>query len=295
MLGDWDTQLPERLHMPASWLEDGADKQDSEAPPPLPSSPINHRIKNDATALRLEIAPGDLDWDTLRGLFEDLNDAVTDLKDFGNLDNQAPMLTKGVERFLLRLPTDLDALDQVRFGTGVQALSLQFSRERAVLEDVAPEKVGHFEAALMRASLIAANLPLWQQFRKDESGTEPVFAARQEDIEAIFEHAAQALESDPDHFDPSLFERIREYLDDATMVGYLASKDLLLSIAHRTFVLSRDLTRNTVSEARKLAIKGIAGALLAHLAAPLLQLAGVLPVELAWLARWIEYLPKLLG
>ncbi len=299
LLGDANTILPSRLPMPASWLSPSTEPQDT-ALPALPASPIGHTVGSDANTLSLDVpqlAPpklGEIDQQTLEGLFEDLQDAVDDLQNFGNLDNQAPMLSKGVERFLKRLPTSINQLDQIRFGTGVQALSLQFTREKPILEDIAPEKLGHLEAALLRASLISANLPLWQEFRQAEAETEPVFEAKREDIEAIFEHAADALESDPDHFDPSLFQRIREYLDDATMVGYLASKDLLLSIAHKTFVLARDLSKDTISEGRKLIIKGIAGALLAHLAGPLLQLAGLLPGELAWLAHWITYLPKIL-
>jgi hypothetical protein len=291
MRGDHNTKLPARLEMPEAWKE----RDQSTAPEPIvPAAPVGHAVESSGNSLSLGTPSNDLDETALGGLFEDLRDAVDDLHEFGNLDNQCPMLSKGVERFLKRLPETIEQLDQVRFGTSVQALSLQFKHERPVLEEVAPEKLGHLEATLMRANLIAANLPLWLAFKKQEEETEPVFAARQDDIEAIFEHAAEALESDPEHFDPSLFERIREYLDDATMVSYLASKDLLVGIAHKTFVLARDLAKDTVSEARKMTIKGIAGALLAHLAGPLLKLAGILPNELAWLAQWIEYLPKIL-
>ncbi len=293
MLGNADTKLPSRLPLPDAWKAVAPAEQTGA--PGLPNSPVGHQVDAGATGLSLGLQPNELDESTLDGLFQDLHGAVEDLKNFGNLDNQSPLLVKGVERFLLRLPTSLTELDQVRFGAGTQALSIQFSRERPVLEEVAPEKIGHLEAALMHANLIAANLPIWLEFKKDEAETEPVFEARQEDIEAILEHAAEALESDPEHFDPSLFERIREYLDDATMVSYLASKDLLLNIAHKTFSMAQELTSGVISEQRKQLVKNIATALNVQLGAILLDLAGLLPNQLRWLVEWLEYLPKLLG
>ncbi len=291
MKGDKHTVLRKALDPPAEWL---LEEPVENLAPSLPASPIAHNVDVVAGKYELGHVQADLDQITLEGLFEDLRDAVEDIKEFGNLDNQSPMLVRGVDRFLKRLPDDMDSLDQVRFGAGVQALSIQFDREKSLLEEIAPEKIGHLEAALMRANLIAQHLPIWIEFRKDEAETEPVFEARQEDIEAILEHAAEALESDPEHFDPSLFKRIREYLDDATMVGYLASKDLLLNIAHTTFSLASDLAKDTLDAQRKQVVKNIATALNVQLGAILLDLAGILPKQLRWLVEWLEYLPKLL-
>ncbi|MGH1414706.1 MAG: pentapeptide repeat-containing protein [Pelagimonas sp.] len=143
LLGDANTILPSRLPIPASWLSPSTEPPDT-ALPALPASPIGHTVGSDANTLSLDtpqLAPpklGEIDQQTLEGLFEDLHDAVDDLQNFGNLDNQAPMLSKGVERFLKRLPKSIDQLDQIRFGTGVQALSLQFTREKPILEDIAP-------------------------------------------------------------------------------------------------------------------------------------------------------------
>ena len=310
MIGDSGTILPDHLTRPAHWktLEGrlngkriGPEEQvQSDTPskpvePTLPKVPTGNLVELKKSTLVLGADSPVPERADLESIYEDLREAAQDLRDLGNLSNQSPMLAKGIERFLKRIPSEFVEIEQVRFGAGLQALRLQFDRETDALNDIAPDKVGHIEAVLMYSDLIAARLPEWKTFLDEEEDDKAVFEARQEDVEAILEHAAEALESDPEHFDPSLFERIREYLDDATLVGYLAAKNVLLNIAHKTFTLSRDLIKDTVTETRKLAIKAIAGALLVQLGTVLGNMAKVLPKELFWLSDWLEYLPKLLA
>ncbi|MGD1884773.1 MAG: hypothetical protein ACFB11_21110 [Paracoccaceae bacterium] len=248
------------------------------------------------TAQRLSLGPGDPvpEREELAQIYEDLREAVRDLRDLGNLSNQSPLLARGIERFLGRIPPEYTDLEQVRFGIGLQALRLQFEPERSTLQDVAPDKVGHIEAVLLYSDLIAARLPEWRDFLEEEEDNEAVIEVHRETTEQILDDAAKALAKDPRHFDVSLFERIREYLDDATTTAYLASKDLLLAIAHKTFTLARELIKDTASAQRKQAIKNIATALNVQLGAVLLELAGLLPHQLKWLVAWLNYLPKLL-
>ncbi len=73
------------------------------------------------------------------------------------------------------------------------------------------------------------------------------------------------MENDPAHFDAALSERLTEYLNTATTEAYLAGVALLNDIAFTTFQEVSRFIRDTGSEARKFAIKGLAGSVVASL------------------------------
>lgn len=307
VLGDSQTILPIGISRPKHWpvflipaepRTDNASSSPERArvnTPRLPESPQGSGVglsKSNKLALgHNDIPPKNR---ALIGLYTDLREMMSDVRSLGDLDNVAPILGRSLARFIDRAPISFDDLEQHRFGASTAALHMQFDAERPKLENKADIHVGHIAALLHHADLITARLPDWQSFLAEEEDTKEAFLAREEDSTAILETAAEALRTSPETFDISLFERIREYLDDKTIEGYLASKELLLSIAHKVFTLAGELVKDTASETRKLAIKGLAAGLLASLGAPLLKLAGVLPKQLDWLTKWLEYLPSLL-
>lgn len=310
MDGDTGAILPDGLWPPATWpdwqdqppaADDASPRRSTfqwsyaEAEPALPARPAGNAVALSGTRMTLAADDPVPPRSDIEAIFGDLREAAEDLHDIGNLSNQSPMLAKGIERFLRRIPARFADLEQVRFGVALQALHLQYAPEKPFLEQSAVEKTGFIDALLMQADLIVARLPDWQAFLAEEQDEAAQIEARLDDAEAILEHAAEALAGDPAHFDASLFERIREYLEDKTIEAYLASKNLLLNIAHRTFTLARELLDDTLGETRKQIIKNVARALQVQLGAVLLDLAGLLPAELTWLVNWLTYLPKLLG
>ena len=103
------------------------------------------------------------------------------------------------------------------------------------------------------------------------------------------------MENDPSHFDAALSERLTEYLNTATTEAYLAGVALLNDIAFTIFREVSRLIRDTGSEARKFAIKGLAGGVVTGLGSSLAKLAGIVPAELEWVLPWLQYIPTILG
>jgi len=101
--------------------------------------------------------------------------------------------------------------------------------------------------------------------------------------------------ADPAHFAQTLPARIAEYFNTKTIEAYLAATTLLNDVAHITFRALREVVRDTASEARKLAVKGLAGSVVTGIGSVLAKLAGIVPAELEWVLPWLKYVPKLLG
>lgn len=293
MIGDRWTLIPDDLTRPAHWMESEAPAL--ETAPSLPSKPAHQRVElNSDEKLAVESTHSAPNRSDLETLYDDLRHSIEDLQQSGGLGNLSPLLSKGCDRFFKSLPESFTDLDDVRFAVGAETLRLRVEAERGMLAREAPEKIGHLDAVLYTADLIKARLPGWIAFLQEEAEVKPIFEARTEEAVSILEDAAEGLSHDPERFDTSLFDRIREYLDSKTMEGYLAAKDLLVAIAYRTFSLVLSLSKDVLSEQRTLAIQGIAAALNVQLGATLFKLAGMLPKELDWIVRWQEYLPKVI-
>lgn len=291
MDGDTGVILPKGWKHPAHWP-----KWETKAPPTLPKDQkAGDKIDLSQDRLTLGIDPAPPLRSDLESIFDDIRHSATDLKSLGNIGNMSQVFASALDRFLATLPENYIDLEQVRFAVGAKSLRLRFESEKVDLEQTAPEKIGHIKAILYAADLLVARLPEWRAFLAEETSEYEIIAADPEAAEAILSEAAEQLENAPETFDTSLFRRIREYLDTKSIEGYLAGQALLTNIAHKTFVMVTSLVKETVSEARKLTIIGIAIALNTHLGAILKRLTELLPKELEWLANWLEYLPKFLG
>ncbi|MEM7269150.1 MAG: hypothetical protein AAF401_07845 [Pseudomonadota bacterium] len=292
--------MPDGMAHPEHWPAYVADEakpvsEPQSGPPAVPSDPApgdavgekDGRIEFEGVA-----AP---DRSELASVFDDLRADVLDLQGVGNLSNTSPIFAKSLDRFLETIPEAFEDLEQVRFGVAAQKMQIIFAAASKDLADSAPDKIGHVEAVLYSADLLKARLPEWAKFLSETEDSREIAAEKADELSDIAREAAEKMDEAPDSFAPAIAERLREYLEGGTTEGLLANKAILINIAHWIFTASRDLAKDTVSEVRKKVISGLVTAFVAQLGTIVLRLAGVLPNELPWIVRWLDYLPKLLG
>ncbi|NDK34373.1 hypothetical protein GXP64_05695 [Rhodovulum sulfidophilum] len=296
MLGDTGTILPEGLHHPANWPDPEPPQVSiaGNAPPPLPEGVAPKDVaEQDGRLFLVNIAPPPRsDLETIHG---DLREDLAALLASGAFDNISKGLGTALSRYAGIVDCAYADLDQVRFGVQTKALRLKLETHRQDLSDAAPEKTGDLEAALLSAELIAARLPDWQTFLKETADERSPVAEHEKEITEAIESAAEEMREDPAHFAPALPERVSEYLNTATIEGYLAATALLNDLAFVAMAELRRLVRDTGSEARKLAVKGLALSVVTGLGATLTKLAGILPAEFDWVLPWLRYIPTLFG
>ncbi|WP_201150789.1 hypothetical protein [Rhodovulum sulfidophilum] len=294
MRGDTGTILPEGLHHPAHWPDPEPPQVSIEgnAPPPLPEGAAPSDIaEQDGRLFLVNIAPPPRsDLETIHG---DLREDLAALLASGAFDNISKGLGTALSRYAGIVDCAYADLNQVRFGVQTQALRLQLETHRQDLSDAAPEKTGDLEAALLSAELIAARLPDWQTFLKETADERSPVAEHEKEITEAIENAAERMREDPAHFATALPERVSEYLNTATIEGYLAATALLNDLAFVAMAELRRLVRDTGSEARKLAVKGLAFSVVTGLGATLTKLAGIMPAEFDWVLPWLRYIPTL--
>lgn len=230
----------------------------------------------------------------LEVIHSDLREDVLTLNASGAFGNISKVFDTMFRRFVGICDTDYADLDQVRFGVHATALRKRFDSQRPEIAEIAPEKIGDLEAILLSAELLAARLPVWRDFLAETHDTRAAVEEKTDETDAALAGAAEAIEADPAHFDAPLAARLREYWETKTTEAYLAAIRLLNDTA---FVVAREVqkfAKDTQTEARKLAVKGMAGALVGGLGSILGKLAGIVPAELDWLLPWLEYIPTLL-
>lgn len=294
--GDTGTILPERLHYPAHWPDPKPPQVsiDGNAPPPLPAGTAPSDIEEqDGRLVLVNISPPPRsDLETIHG---DLREDLAALLSSGAFDNISRGLGTALSRYAGIVDCAYADLDQIRFGVQTKALRLKLDASRQDLSEAAPEKTGDLDAALLSAELIAARLPDWQAFLKETAEDRAPVAAHEDEIAEAIEGAAERMKEDPTHFAPALPERLSEYVNTATIEGYLAATTLLNDLTFVTMTELRRLVRDTGSEARELAIKGLALGVVTGLGATLSKLAGILPAEFDWILPWLRYIPTLFG
>ncbi|MBL3595527.1 pentapeptide repeat-containing protein [Rhodovulum sulfidophilum] len=295
--GDTGTILPNGLYHPTHWRDPEPTEDTTffyDAPPSIPNNTASKNIsEKDGRLFLVNIAPPPRsDLETIHG---DLREDLAALLASGAFDNISKGLGTALSRYAGIVDCAYADLDQVRFGVQTRALRLKLETHRQDLSDAAPEKTGDLEAALLSAELIAARLPDWQTFLKETADERSPVAEHEKEITEAIENAAEEMREDPAHFAPALPERVSEYLNTATIEGYLAATALLNDLAFVAMAELRRLVRDTGSEARKLAVKGLALNVVAGLGATLTKLAGILPAEFDWVLPWLRYIPTLFG
>ncbi|MEO1600773.1 MAG: pentapeptide repeat-containing protein, partial [Pseudomonadota bacterium] len=284
MRGDRWTKVPTNLKNP--WLND-------DSPPALAvSRDPGTDVAEDNGRLELvsATAPDRADLATIYG---DLREDIGTLGGAGSFSNISPSFEVVFRRFVDITSAPYEQLDQIRFGVQSTSLRLRFDAERSELEAVAPEKIGALEAALLSAELLTARLPEWQAFLSETAEERPALEDQSEIVSAALAEAEEAMEKDPDHFDPQLPEWLEEYRTTQIGQSLMAGVAILKNAAFTTFKLVRDMASETMSEARKLAVKGLATTFVGALGAALGKLAGVVPAELHWTLAWLKYIPTI--
>ena len=299
MRGDTGVKLPDGMKHPADWPDwredrDAAPVDGVAAPPVLPAnSPKGDKLAE--INGRITIAAGGApERDDLASLFSDLRDDVADLKNHGNLANYSTVFERALNRFLETVPDAYEDLEQVRFAVAAEKMSLIFASSKDDIATASPEKIGYFEAVFFAADLLKERLPDWRAFLAENAHAQDAIAANEDAFAEVAIDAVEGLRSAPETFDQVLAERVQEYTEGHSIEGRLAAKSLIVKIAYWVFSEARKLSKDLVDESRKIVIKGIAGAFLASLGGVCLRLAGMLPAELPWVLRWLEYLPTLL-
>ncbi|MBL3610196.1 pentapeptide repeat-containing protein [Rhodovulum sulfidophilum] len=296
MRGDTGTILPDGLHHPAHWPDPEPPQVsiESDAPPPLPEGVAAEDVaEKDGRLFLVNIAPPPRsDLETIHG---DLREDLAALLASGAFDNISKGLGTALSRYAGIVDCAYADLDQVRFGVQTKALRLKLDTHRQDLSDAAPEKTGDLEAALLSAELIAARLPDWQTFLKETADERSPVAEHEKEITEAIESAAEEMREDPAHFAPALPERVSEYLNTATIEGYLAATALLNNLTFATMAAVRRFTRDVGNETRKQAVSSLAKGVVAALGATLMKFVGILPAEFDWVLPWLRYIPTLFG
>ena len=286
--GDTGVILPEGLVHPKDWPDPVG------AEPRLPGATEPEDIAEGNGKLRLvDLAPPHRD--DLANIHEDLREDVVVLRGSGSLDNISRGFDTVFARFAKIVDREYDAMDQTRFGVQAGALRKRLEGQREEIGAIDAGKLGELDAILMAAELLAARLPEWQVFLAETQGERGAIEAEVEAVDDALEQASKVMEADPVHFDGSLSERLREYWDTKTTEAYLAGVGLLNDAAFVVFRAVRDFTRDTGTETRKIAVKGLATALVSGLGSVLAKLAGIIPAELEWVLPWLKYIPVVFG
>jgi|GEM_PF-3112162 len=309
MLGDTGVRLHKGLKRADHW-PDWRDKfalktgtsiignaiiEESTKKPTLPNSPTKgDQVFETNGKITLIAEGGPPNRNDLAILFQDLKTEIEQFRASGDLDNISRAFVGALGRFLEIIPDDYADLQQVRFGVATTATRMRYATSKSDIERSAPEKTGFIEAILYTADLLCARLPDWIAFLKEEEDDREIVADKTDAFDTVLNDAATALEKDPNHFDPSLAARIREYIDTKTIEGYLAAKALLANIAYTVFTATKDFTKDTISATRKNAVGTLAAVFVAETGAVLLNLANLLPAELNWMVTWLDYLAKTL-
>lgn len=281
--GDSFTEIPWRLTRPPHWKEYS----------PTPEIGLSSDgVENVIIDLgRITLTPSSLpDRSDLHTLFDDLTEEVEEIARAGNFNNISVLLDSAFIRFRRICQTGFNELDQVRFGVQIDKLDTQFQANRTELDEFAPDRNGALEAMLVGARLIAARLPKYRAFLVEQAPNEGAAEAHFAEVGAALEQVAEGLAQDPEHFEPGLVARVKEYWETGSIKAYLAGAALLNNVAHVVFSGVRRVVRGVSSEGEKLLYKGIAAAIIAAAGSQLAVLAGILPAELGWIGPWLEFL-----
>lgn len=296
MRGDTGVILPGRLRHPSDWPSPAQTEIDfgNDQSPLLPDQKNPQEIAIADGQLRLvDLAPPGRD--DLESIHSDLREDVAGLRASGSLDNISKGLGAVFARFARIVDRDYDTLDQTRLGVQTGALRKRLDGEREEIGRIDPARLGELDAVLMAAELLAARLPEWQAFLAETRADRDAVAAETDAVDDALEQASEAMEADPTHFDASLPDRLREYWDTKTTEAYLAGVAMLNDAAFVVFKAVKQFARDTGTESRKVAVKGVASALVAGLGSVLAKLAGIVPAELEWVLPWLKYVPRLFG
>lgn len=293
MFGDTGVILPDGMKHPDDW-PDWVGKPEIEESPNLPDKPAFGEQIEEIDG-RITLSSGSApEREELAGLLADLRDDVADLQSIGNLSNTSPVLAKALDRLLRTIPEHYEDFEQVRFAVAAEKMHRIFATARDDLIKEASEKVGFVDAVLYAADLLKARLPDWGLFLAETADASTLLSENEQVFKDIVNETIDGVRSAPESYDPSVAERLEEYIEGSDVEGDLAAKTLIEKLAHWVFSQARELSKDLVSATRKMVIKGIAGTFLASLGGACLRLAGLLPNELPWILRWLEYLPTLL-
>ena len=229
----------------------------------------------------------------LESLHSDLRDDAKLFASTGGLSNISAGIDAMVQRFTRIVDRDYDALDQTRLGVQTAALRKRFDGEAEEIKAIDASKHGALDAILMVAELLTSRLPEYQAFLAEVQKDISVVEANAEDVDQALEDATEAMQADPEHFDETLTERLREFWFTKTAEAYLAGVALLNDAAFVVFRSVREFSNDTMTESRKLAVKGLATAFVSSLASVIGKLAGIIPAELEWALPWLKYIPVL--
>ena len=288
MLGDTGVILPEGLVHPAHW----PDPQPPEPELPDQEDPSDLGEKNGKLSL-IDLAPPARQ--DLEDMQQDLREDVVRFRAAGGLHNVSVDLDSVVIRFAGIVDRAYGEMDQIRFGVQASALRKRFEGESDEIKQIDPAKHGALGAILMVAELLSSRLPKYQGFLAETQKDRAIVEDHAEEVGDALADAADALAADPEHFDGSLTERLQEYWTTKTTEAYLAGTTLLNDAAFVVFRAVRDFVRETGTESRKLAVKGLAKALVAGVGSVLAKLAGLIPAEFEWILPWLKYIPTIFG
>lgn len=291
MTGDSGTILPSNLIQPAHWPEWEA--LIPTAPPALPDPPPITAVELSGDRLILAAVSGP-DRQDLETIYTDLQEDLSALSASGSFNNISAVFDTAFQRFIRICNVAYEDLDQVRFGVQVSAIRLRLTAERGDIEEIALDKVGALDAILLSGDLITARLPEWQTFLDETAPEEAPVEAHAEEVANILTEAAEALNHDPAHFDPTLAARLREYWDTATTKAYLGGITLLTDMAYAVFDNVRLIIRDAPNEGRKLLSQGLAASFIGAVSEKLFTLSSILPNELSWIKPWLVFLGGLM-
>ncbi len=285
MIGDRGVVIPEDLSYPDHWLE-------PEPPVPDKSLPKDIVEQDGRIFLRNVAPPTRADLETIHS---DLREDVTLLNASGSLNNISMSFDSAFQRFASVVCYEFNRLDQIRLGVQTNTLRLRLDALRKDIAEIAPEKLGDIDAVLLAAELLTSRLPEWIAFLNENRPDQDIVEENAIEIADAITEISEAMQSDPEHYDPALPERLAEYLDTKTTDAYWACISLIDNAAFVTFQSVRNFLRDSMNQTRKTAINGLARSVCTVLGSALAKLAGLVPTELEWILPWLKFIPTVLG